>query len=163
MRAIIRSFEVEHNRYKTTADKAIREVRDSELRTRSAPEANSVAIISWHVSANLSSKFTEFLTTDGDKSWRDRDSEFEDRDVSRAELLEQWERGWAILFKTLSELNDEHLLQKIRVGGKPYSVHEALCRSLMHTSYHIGQIVLMARQFRGEAWQILSIPRKRKN
>jgi len=163
MRRLVGSFETEHARYKLTADRAIAQIRDAELGVRFGPEANSIAIICRHVAGNLASKFTDFLSSDGDKPWRNRDSEFDAREESRAEVLACWENGWGILFQTLTNLNDRDLLRLVETGGRPYLAHEALCRSLTHTSYHIGQIVILARQFRGVEWENLSIPRSTEN
>ena len=123
-----------------------------------AEGGNSVAIIVWHVAGNLESKFTDLLTTDGEKPWRDRDSEFEAREASAAEVTEKWERGWRVLFGALADLTDDDLAAPITIRGVPFRVDEALLRSLAHLAYHVGQIVLLARSFRGEDWEYLSIP-----
>jgi hypothetical protein len=104
------------------------------------------------------SRFTEFLTTDGEKPWRHRDEEFVARQVSRAELVEKWERGWSVLFATLGALTDQHLSQTVHIRRQKLLIVEALHRSLAHVSYHVGQIVLLAKVARGDAWGSLSIP-----
>jgi hypothetical protein len=115
------------------------------------------------MAGNLRSRFTDFLTTDGEKPDRQRDSEFEiARAETRAELMTKWERGWAVLFATLGELSGSDLARTVHVRGEPASVVQALLRALAHQSYHVGQIVLLARHFAGEEWRTLSIPRARR-
>ena len=156
-RTLLQLIEAEFVRYKLLGERAMRQVRPDELHVR-GEHGNSVAIIVWHVSGNLESKFTDLLTTDGEKPWRDRDSEFELRDVSRAEVAEKWERGWGVLFGALAELTDDDLAAPITIRGVPFRVDEALLRSLAHLAYHVGQIVLLAKSFRGDEWEYLSIP-----
>jgi hypothetical protein len=115
-------------------------------------------VIVWHVSGNLRSRFTDFLTTDGEKQWRKRDEEFEARSVSRTELLQKWNEGWDVLLGTLAILKDEDLARTVTIRGQALAVHEALHRSLGHTSYHVGQIVYLAHAFVGTEWTYLSIP-----
>lgn len=110
-----------------------------------------------HVGGNLSSRFTDFLTTDGEKPWRHRDSEFEDKFQSRAELVAYWESNWRILFDTLANLVDCELERRVTIRGIGLSVSEALLRSLAHTAYHVGQIVYVAKVIRGSDWKNLSI------
>ena len=116
-------------------------------------------MICWHVSGNLKSRFKDFLTTDGEKPWRNRDEEFDARSVSRAELLAKWEDGWTALFVALDELSDESLTKQVTIRGQSVSVMEALHRSLAHTSYHVGQIVYLAKEGAGAGWTSLSIPK----
>jgi hypothetical protein len=159
MRAIISSIEGEWRRYKALGEGAFRQLQDDEL-ARSAPGGgNSVAVIVWHLAGNLKSRFTDFLTADGEKPWRDRDSEFESRSgVTRAELLEKWNDGWAALFTAIEPLSDEDLSRTVIIRGEKFPVHEALLRLVAHTSYHVGQIVYLAKEFRGNGWDSLSIP-----
>jgi hypothetical protein len=159
MRDIISSIEGEWRRYKALGEGAIRQLRDDELGKSGPGEGNSVAIVVWHVAGNLKSRFTDFLTSDGEKLWRNRDSEFEPRtNVTRAELLEIWEDGWRILFNALEPLKDANLLDTVTIRGEKFRVHDALHRLLAHTSYHVGQIVYLAKAFRGNDWKWLSIP-----
>jgi hypothetical protein len=109
------------------------------------------------VSGNLESRFTDFLTTDGEKPWRRREDEFAARTVSREELLAKWNRGWDVLLSTLASLTDADLAKSIAIRGQALSVHEALHRSLAHTCYHVGQIVYVAHAIRGREWRYLSI------
>ncbi|MXX55196.1 MAG: DUF1572 domain-containing protein [Gemmatimonadetes bacterium] len=156
-RTLLPLFEAEFVRYKLLGERALRQVRPEELHAR-ADEGNSVAIIVWHVAGNLESKFTDLLTTDGEKPWRNRDSEFEAREVSAAEVTEKWERGWRVLFGALADLTDDDLAAPITIRGVQFRVDEALLRSLAHLAYHVGQVVLLARAFRGDDWEYLSIP-----
>lgn len=158
MAGIIESIRAEFLRYKTLSEAAIRQTADSELSQSGAGGSSSIAVICWHISGNLRSRFTDFLTSDGEKPWRRRDEEFEARTISREELLSKWEEGWAVLLGALEELTDEHLARTVTIRGQPLQVHEALHRSLAHTAYHAGQIVYLAKSFRGGEWQSLSIP-----
>lgn len=158
MRDIVSSIEAEWRRYKVLAEGAIRQIKDDELGRDDG--GNSVGIIAWHVAGNLKSRFTDFLGSDGEKPWRNRDSEFADRSrVTRAELLEKWEDGWNALFTALKPLSDEDLSRTISIRGVKFRVDEALHRGLAHSSYHVGQIVFLAKGFRGSEWKSLSIPR----
>ena len=152
------SIRGEFVRYKALAEAAMAQVDDAQLSVPPAPGGNSIATICWHVSGNLRSRFTDFLTTDGEKPWRRRDEEFDPRTVTRAELLTTWEAGWSVLFAALSELTDTHLGQTVVIRGQSLRVDEALHRSLAHAAYHAGQIVLLAKTRRGDEWQSLSIP-----
>ncbi len=161
--AFIESFAAQ----KSLADKAIAQVSDDDLRRALDPptgNTNSIAVIIKHVSGNLVSRFTDFLTTDGEKPWRDRDAEFTDTFApagggGREEILAAWENGWTILFQTLSGLRPEHLDWQVFIRGEPFFVPQALARSLAHTSYHVGQIVLTARVLNRDNWQTITIPR----
>jgi uncharacterized damage-inducible protein DinB len=155
---IVASIRAEYLRYKVLAEAAIGQLSESDLVVPGAGGGNSIATICWHLGGNLRSRFTDFLTTDGEKPWRKRDEEFQARNVSRAELLAHWERGWAVLLDTLSTLTDEDLARAVTIRGQSLRVSEALHRSLAHASYHVGQIVYVARGLRGEAWRFLSIP-----
>jgi len=157
-RELIDSITAEYRRYKKLGDGAFAQLSDEEL-SRAAPDDNSVAMIVWHIAGNLKSRFTDFQTTDGEKSWRNRDEEFAGRTVSREVLLEKWEDGWRSLFTALDALADDNLNDVVTIREQPLAIHQALHRSLAHTSYHIGQIVYVAKAFRGSAWHSLSIPR----
>jgi uncharacterized damage-inducible protein DinB len=155
---IVESIRAEYERYKTLAERAIEQLRDEELSQAGPGASNSIAVICWHVAGNLRSRFTDFLTSDGEKPWRRRDEEFEPRTVTRAELLAKWESVWLALQRTLAVLTDDHLQQHVTIRSQSMTVHEALHRSLAHTSYHVGQIVYLAKAFRGSEWKTLSIP-----
>lgn len=155
---LIRSIEAEYRRYKALGDAALDQVAEAQLSERGTGGGNSLAIICWHVAGNFQSRFTDFLTSDGEKPWRDREEEFNERSVSRAELMEKWNAGWSVLFGALSGLADEELSDTITIRSQPLKVHEALFRSLAHASYHVGQIVFLAHALRGADWKYLSIP-----
>jgi hypothetical protein len=144
---------------KRLADRAVEQVPDAKLHNALDANTNSIAVIMKHVAGNLLSRWTDFLTTDGEKPWRNRDNEFVDTFGSRAELLELWERGWTCLLTTLSRLKREDLEKTVLIRGEPHSVPLALERSLGQTCYHIGQIVQVARIHAGEQWNTLTIPR----
>ena len=153
--AILNAFEAN----KRLADRAVAQVPDDKLHVALDANTNSIAVIMRHVAGNLASRWTDFLTTDGEKPWRHRDSEFVDAPDGRAELLEAWERGWACLLDTLRGLGPDDLDKTVTIRGEPHSVPLALERSLGHTCYHIGQIVQAARIHAGEKWTTLTIPR----
>ena len=154
----IRLLEAEYHRYKALGEAAIAQLAENELSVPAPGGGNSIAAIVWHVAGNLESRFTDFRTSDGEKPWRNRDEEFEPRPVTRRELLEKWERGWRALFVALEELTDRDLDGTVMIRQQPLRIDEALYRSLAHTTYHVGQIVFLAKQFRGEQWNCLSIP-----
>lgn len=161
MRTFVQSIESEYARYKTMADKAIQQLSDDEIMLAPGADSNSVAVIVKHVGGNLASRFTDFLTTDGEKPWRQRDEEFETGSAARADVLGVWEKGWGVLFATLSSLTDADLAKTVTIRGEGMPVHVALHRSLAHTASHVGQIVYAAKAMRGAAWQTLSIPRRK--
>lgn len=158
MRTVLSSIESEMRRYQRLGDGSLRQL-DAEALTRRPPgDGNSVAAIVWHIAGNLRSRFTDLLTTDGEKPWRDRESEFAAREVSAAEVRAKWEDGWGVLFRTLGTLSDADLGRTVVIRGQSLSVLEALHRSMAHASYHVGQIVFLARSLRGDRWEWLSIP-----
>jgi len=158
MRQVVASIEGEYRRYKALGEGAFRQLSEPEL-TQAAPgEGNSVTTLVWHIAGNLASRFSNFLSSDGEKPWRDRESEFTRRNVTRAELVRKWDGGWQILSDTLQTLGDEDLGRTVTIRGKPLTVCEALHRSLSHASYHVGQIVFLAKSIRGARWEYLTIP-----
>ena len=157
MNILIESVAAEFLRYKSLAEGALAQASEPQLSEPGPAEGNSLATICWHVSGNLQSRFTDFLTSDGEKPWRQREEEFAPRRVSRAELMAKWAAGWAVLTGTLDALTDADLTTHVRIRNQPLAVHEALHRSLAHVSYHVGQIVYLAHIFAGPAWKYLSI------
>ncbi len=145
--------------HKDLADRAIAQVPDQQMHESLDSNTNSIVVIMKHIAGNLLSRFTDFLSTDGEKSWRDRDQEFVDTFSTRDELLDYWERGWKCLFETLDGLSDEDLSKTVLIRGQPHSVPLAIQRSLAHISYHVGQIVIVARIHAKENWETLTIPR----
>lgn len=149
--------------YKELGERAIAQVEsDADLHRQLDPDSNSIAIIVKHVAGNLRSRFRDFLTTDGEKPDRDRDSEFiEDDAVSRAEILRWWNEGWDVLLGSLESLTPEDLERTVHIGGEKLLVVEALNRSVTHAAYHVGQIVYVARHLASGRWTSLSIPKAR--
>ncbi len=157
-RPVIAAITAEYRRYHNLAEDVFVQLDERELCARPPGEGNSVATLVWHLSGNLQSRFTDFLESDGEKPWRQREEEFLERRVTRAELLEKWKRGWAVLFDELGDLTDEDLQREVRIRAQALTVIEALARSLAHCAYHVGQIVLLAREHKGADWRFLSIP-----
>jgi len=145
---------------KATAERAMAQIADEHLFATLDPESNSIAVIVKHMSGNMRSRWTDFLTSDGEKPNRDRDSEFEDPPATRAAVLDSWEAGWACVFSALHALTDDDLTRTVIIRGEPHSVMQAINRQLAHYSLHIGQIILLAKHFAGEKWQSLTIPRR---
>jgi hypothetical protein len=155
---LIKSIEAEYRRYKALAEGALAQVPEPLLSAPGPGNGNSLATICWHVAGNLQSRFTDFLTTDGEKAWRRREEEFVARTVSREALLAKWAAGWDVLLSALASLGDDDLQTTVTIRRQPLAVHEALHRSLAHLSYHVGQIVYLAHSLCGPAWRYLSIP-----
>jgi hypothetical protein len=141
------------------ADKAVAQLPDDKLHVALDPNTNCIAVIMKHVAGNLLSRWTDFLTTDGEKPWRNRDDEFVDTFAARDELLTYWESGWQRLFDCLSGLSADDLGKTVTIRGEPHSVGLAIQRSLAHCGYHVGQIVLIARVLAGDDWTTITIPR----
>ena len=160
-REIVDSIAAEYRRYKELGERALAQMTDEELSRPSAPDDNSVAVIVWHLSGNLKSRFTDFLTSDGEKPWRKRDEEFAQRIVSRQQIFEKWNEGWQVLTSTLDGLIDDDLGKIVTIRQQPLKVHQALHRLMAHAAYHVGQIVFVAKSLRGASWQSLSIPKGR--
>lgn len=158
MTTIIESILAEYLRYKALAEAAIEQSSEEGLSASGPDGGNSIAVICWHLSGNLRSRFTDFLSSDGEKPWREREEEFRARTVTRPELLGKWNEGWDVLLGTLGALSDEHLHVTVTIRSQPLLVHEALHRSLAHLAYHVGQIVYIAKAGRGADWKYLSIP-----
>jgi hypothetical protein len=147
--------------YKRLAERAMEQVADDQLFVTLDPEANSIAIIVKHMVGNMRSRWTDFLSTDGEKPNRNRDSEFVDPPATRAQLLTEWEEGWACVFAAIEPLTDADLARTITIRGEAHSVLQAINRQLAHYPHHVGQIVLLAKHFAGDRWQSLSIPRNK--
>lgn len=147
--------------YKKLGDRAMAQCPDAGLFTELDAESNSIAIIVKHMSGNMRSRWTDFLTSDGEKPDRNRDSEFEEPPGTRAELMEIWARGWNLLFAALEPLSDTDLTRTITIRTEPHSVMQAINRQVAHYSYHVGQIVYLSRHFAGENWKTLTIPKKK--
>ena len=145
--------------YKRLAERAIAQAPDEALFAVLDAESNSIAIIAKHLAGNLRSRWTDFLTTDGEKPDRNRDAEFEAPPATRAELMAQWEPAWKCLFDALALLTDEDLNRKVYIRAEAHSVTQAINRQLTHCAYHVGQIAYLAKHFAGANWIALTIPR----
>ncbi len=146
--------------YKKLADRAMAQIADEHLFAALDAESNSIAIIVKHMTGNMRSRWTDFLTSDGEKASRDRDSEFEDPAKTREALLQEWENGWACVFGALEPLTDEDLDRTVHIRGEAHSVMQAINRQVAHYEHHVGQIVLLAKHYAAADWQSLSIPRR---
>jgi hypothetical protein len=150
----------ELRKYKAFGDKAVAQVTDEDFFRQIDPESNSIALVMKHIAGNLRSRWTDFLTTDGEKAFRDRDTEFElDGGDSKAGVMGRWEIGWKLLFETLTGLSPGDLLRTVTLRGEPHTVLQAIDRQLTHYAYHVGQVVYVARHFAGDRWKSLSIPK----
>ena len=147
--------------YKRLGDRAMEQAPDEALFATLDAESNSIAIIVKHVAGNMRSRWTDFLTSDGEKSSRNRESEFEAPPKTRAELMALWESNWKIVFDALAPLTEADLGRTVHIRGEAHSVMQAINRNLTHTAYHVGQIVYLAKHFAGSKWNALTIPRGR--
>jgi len=145
---------------KQLAERAIAQLTDEQLRLPLDDNTNSIAVIMKHVAGNLRSRWTDFLTTDGEKTWRDRDSEFVDTFEDRQELLACWESGWQCLWNALDQIKPQDLGHTVTIRGEPHTVPHAIQRAVSHCGYHVGQIVQLARFLAKDHWQTLTLPRK---
>lgn len=145
--------------YKLLAERAMAQVSDDDLTTALDPESNSIAIIVKHLAGNMVSRWSDFMTTDGEKPTRDRDAEFEAPPQTRAELMSLWDAGWKICFDSLASLTDQDLARTIRIRGEAHSVLQAIHRKVAHDAYHIGQIVFIAKHLASTRWTTLTVPR----
>lgn len=146
---------------KMIAERAMEQLSDDELFYRLNEESNSIAIIVKHMSGNMISRWTDFFHSDGEKPNRDRDAEFINDWSTREEVLACWEKGWSTFFNTLNEITENDLLKTVTIRNEPHSVIQAIERQMYHYSYHIGQIVYIAKQIKSKDWKTLTIPRKR--
>jgi hypothetical protein len=149
----------ELHKVKRLAEKAIEQLDDTQLWTRIDPESNSVAVIMRHMAGNMRSRWIDFLTTDGEKPDRQRDQEFEDRPLSRAELLAEWEHGWTCVFDALGSITDANLGDTVYIREEPHTIFKALVRQIAHYAGHAYQILALGKHIKGRDWKSLSIPR----
>ncbi|MEM7382080.1 MAG: DUF1572 family protein [Bacteroidota bacterium] len=153
------SIQFEFNRYKTLGDKTFAQLDEEDIRRRWEQEDNSIAVIVKHISGNMLSRWTNFLAEDGEKTWRNRESEFEDTFLSKADMIKAWERGWECLFEALNSINQDNFQTKVYIRGEAHSIPQAIHRQLGHYAYHIGQIVFLGKMIKGSEWDSLSIPK----
>ena len=147
--------------YKKLGDRAMAQASDEALFATMDAESNSIAIIVKHMTGNMRSRWTDFLTSDGEKPDRNRDAEFETPPQTRSGLVALWEAGWKICLDALDALKDEDLTRTITIRTEPHSVMQAINRQVGHYAHHVGQIVFLAKHFTGEKWQTLSVPKKK--
>jgi hypothetical protein len=147
--------------YKKLGEDAIAQVSDEQLFVALDEEMNSIAIVVKHMTGNMRSRWTDFLTTDGEKANRYRDSEFVDAPARREDLLLLWNDGWKLVFEALEPLTDADLERKVAIRGEPHSVMQAINRQIAHYAYHCGQIVFLAKHFKSSEWKSLSVPRNK--
>ena len=146
-------------RYKSVAEKAIGQLNEEDLHLRPNEEDNTISVIVMHMVGNMRSRFTNFLTEDGEKPWRNRETEFVSTLRTKAEVLEAWKSGWTCVFDALESLEPEQLLREVMIRNEVHSAMEAINRQLAHYAYHTGQIVYLARSIRGKEWVSPSIPK----
>lgn len=144
---------------KDLGDKTISQLAEKDIHWKLNEASNSIAIIAKHLSGNMISRWTDFLTTDGEKSTRNRDQEFEEDVTSKQEMINSWEKGWNTLFDALNSLENQDLLKNVMIRGERHTVLEAIERQMAHYAYHVGQIVYVGKQLKDENWKTLSIPK----
>lgn len=147
--------------YKKLAEGAMEQVTDDQLFVRLDDEMNSIGLIIKHMAGNMRSRWTDFLTTDGEKPDRNRDTEFVEPPKTRPALMQTWNEGWQRVFAALEPLTDADLERKVSIRGEPHSVMQAINRQIAHYAYHCGQIVFLAKHFRASEWTTLSVPRNK--
>lgn len=147
--------------YKMLGDKSFEQLSDEQVFWQFNEESNSIAVIVKHVAGNMLSRWTNFLTEDGEKPWRHRDEEFVNTFKTKDEVLQYWEKGWNCLFNALNQINDENLYSTIYIRNEAHSVIDAVFRQLAHYPYHIGQLVFIAKMMKNEDWKTLSIARNK--
>jgi len=150
-------YQSEYKRYQRLLSSAVEQLNDEEFFKQLSPSSNSVAIIIKHLSGNWTSRFTDFLTTDGEKPWRNRETEFDVTGLSRADLMEKWDAAWEILSENVFSLTPDDLQRTVTIRGVSLTVDEALMRSITHFSHHVGEIVFLAKYLKGDDWTYLSI------
>jgi hypothetical protein len=147
--------------HKKLGDGAMAQVTDAQLYETIDPEVNSIAITVKHMAGNMRSRFIDFLTTDGEKPDRNRDSEFVEPPATREELMRLWEHGWDCVFRSLGPLSEADMTRTVTIRGEAHSVMQAINRQIAHYAYHVGQIVLLAKHFQHDKWKTLTVPRNR--
>lgn len=145
--------------YKNLAERALQQVTDEQLHTLLDEDANSIAIVMKHMAGNMKSRWTDFLSSDGEKPWRNRDNEFVAPERTRNSLMEMWEEGWECLFTALQSITDADLGRTVTIRGEAHSVLQAINRQVAHYAYHCGQIVLLAKHFQHSVWNPLTVPK----
>ncbi len=155
----LKNIRFEFERYKTMGEKTFEQLSAQELHWRPSENDNSIAIITKHLAGNMLSRWTNFLTEDGEKPWRHRDTEFEDPPSTKEELILVWEKGWQCLFQAIEAVNESNFDANIKIRGKKHSIVQAFNRQLAHYASHVGQIVMLGKMIKGKEWTSLSIPK----
>lgn len=145
--------------YRSLGEKTFAQLETKDFFRQPNEASNSIAVIVQHLHGNMLSRWTNFLTEDGEKSWRQREAEFESRDQTREAVLQLWNEGWGVLLQAVESLEGDDLLKTVTIRSQPLVVIDAINRQLAHYSYHVGQIVYLGRWFKGDEWQSLSIPK----
>ncbi len=145
--------------YKALGEKTMEQLSDEKLFFQYNDDSNSIAVIVKHLHGNMLSRWTDFLTSDGEKEWRERDAEFENESMTRETLLQKWNEGWNCMFNTLESLKAEDLAKTVYIRNEAHSAQDAIIRQLAHYSYHVGQIVYLGKMIAGTGWKSLSIPK----
>jgi Protein of unknown function (DUF1572) len=147
--------------YKVLGDKTFEQLEEKDFHYQPNEESNSIAIIVQHVSGNMLSRWINFLTEDGEKEWRKRDDEFEVHKLSKQQIIDMWNKGWACMFDALQSLTDEDLMKTITIRNEPMSAIDAINRQLAHYPYHVGQIIYIGKILKNHDWKNLSVPKKK--
>ena len=147
--------------YKSLGDKTFDQLSEKDFHFQPSPESNSIAIIIQHMYGNMLSRWTNFLTEDGEKQWRKRDAEFEPTEITKQDLMSFWNEGWICVFNALNGLQPDDLLETIYIRSEPLLVYDAILRQMAHYPYHVGQIIYIAKILKDAEWRSLSIPKKR--
>lgn len=158
----LESAQKQFRQYQNLGTKTINQLQDKDLSFEPTAGINSITIIVKHLNGNMLSRWTDFLTSDGEKEWRKRDEEFENDSLSKSELLLLWEEGWLCLFNALASLQESDLQEKVFIRNEVMTVTDAITRQLCHYAYHVGQIVYLAKIIKGDSWENQSIPKKKK-
>lgn len=147
--------------YRSLGEKTFAQLNDADMQFRPNEESNNIGVIIQHMYGNMLSRWTNFLTEDGEKPWRQRDDEFEVHEFSKQQLTEKWNQGWDLFLKTLESLREDDLSKTVTIRGEALSVVDAIVRQQMHYASHVGQIVYLGKMIKGSSWTSLSIPKKR--
>lgn len=161
MESYLNSVVKQFKYYKMLGEKAMEQLQEEQLFWQYNEESNSIAVLVNHITGNMLSRFTDFLTTDGEKTWRNRDAEFTNPFSSKVELMERWSKGWDCLTEALEQLTDADMERIVYIRNDGHTVVEAINRQLAHYPYHIGQIVFIAKMLKNEDWKTLSIARNK--
>lgn len=147
------------NEYKALGEKTFAQMEEAHMHYQPNEASNSIAVIMQHLHGNMLSRWTNFLTEDGEKSWRQRDEEFKNQHLSKEELMRLWNEGWKVFLQSLESLQEDDLVKTVTIRSQPLSVVDAINRQMAHYSYHVGQIVYIGRWLKNESWQSLSVPK----